>query len=107
MSTVKLLIVDKVCNKGVTYCSIAVSMSQLDGRELGVNNEKVRWYEGAYFSDRVVRRARSEASSAEIVRPDLGRDSRPLAVVDCWIVWPADPVEDERELPDAELLERT
>src|SRR4051812_2894001 len=67
VSIVKLWIGVRTSRTGFINSEMAASISQLLGRGPLVNSEKVRWYVGAYFRDRVVRLESESAASG--VRP--------------------------------------
>ncbi len=46
---VKLLISEKDAIRGERYFCRAPSISHDEGAKLGLNNENVKWYVGAYF----------------------------------------------------------
>ena len=60
---VKLLIGEMASNRGQRCSCNALSISHDEGFAPGVKSEKVRWYVGAYFAARVIRRATSAAPS--------------------------------------------
>jgi len=62
---VKLLMAEKAESNGVIVAFSAVWISHEDGLASGVKSEKVKWYVGAYFMERVVRRARLVNTSAD------------------------------------------